>query len=530
MEEKKRKSSRSFDLEKGGKRSFDLQKTSTHKFDLSKNSDEVSLEELKKELLVDGIIDAEEVTKLREVLYADGKIDQDEADFVFELNDAVSGKDNSPMWNEFFVQTISDYLLNDEKSPGVIDEEEGKWLIEKIGSDGQVDGAEKQLLSHLNKNAKKIPASVKGLIAGVPTTNNTTSEVIDFQKLKKEILADGKIDKDEVSRLRQILYADGKIDQEEADFLFELNDAVSGKANDPSWKTFFVKAISDYLLNDEQSPGVIDEEEGKWLEKKINGDGKLDSVERVLAVSLLNGAKSMPQRLKKILAQAKTDGSLSNTEKQGGTHLEEPVQQESERQSSGKGKKWLAAALVIAALAGGGYYLFNNQKTEAEKVPAQQVALNGDATDSEGSSAFVEENTGKAVEDNEGGDVDVVEDLGQGVEEPDVAENRAESQKGDVTENRAVSQEDDNTGSDKKTENQKNDVAQNNSASQSVAQKQNSVNQSGLQSLASTLEEQAYQVIRGEFGNNPERAQRLGEAYRQIQDKVNELYRNGLVN
>ncbi len=164
MEEKKRKSSRSFELEKGVKRSFDLQKTSARKFDLEKNSNEVSLEELKNDLLADGKIDAEEVNKLREVLFADGKIDQDEADFLFEINDAVSGKPNDSSWKAFFVEAISDYLLNDERSPGVIDEEEGKWLVEKIGADGQVDGAEKQLLDHLKKNTKKMPASVMALL------------------------------------------------------------------------------------------------------------------------------------------------------------------------------------------------------------------------------------------------------------------------------------------------------------------------------------------------------------------------------
>ena len=164
MEEKKRKSSRSFELEKGGKRSFDLNKTSARKFDLAKESDDVSLEDLKKDLLADGKIDAEEVNKLREVLYADGKIDQEEADFLFELNDAVSGKPNDSSWNQFFVEAISDYLLNDEKSPGVIDEEEGKWLVEKIGADGQVDGTEKALLENLKKEAKSFPASLAALL------------------------------------------------------------------------------------------------------------------------------------------------------------------------------------------------------------------------------------------------------------------------------------------------------------------------------------------------------------------------------
>jgi len=80
-----------------------------------------TLEELKKNLLADGVIDAAEVAQLKEVLYADGIIDKEEADFLFELNDAVSGKENAPEWKEFFTQAICDFLLKDEVSPGVID-------------------------------------------------------------------------------------------------------------------------------------------------------------------------------------------------------------------------------------------------------------------------------------------------------------------------------------------------------------------------------------------------------------------------
>jgi hypothetical protein len=90
------------------------------------------------------------------------------------------------------------------------------------------------------------------------------------------------------------LYADGKIDKEEAEFLFELNDAVSGKANHSSWETLFIEAISSYLLEDETSPNEIDEEEAKWLLSKIQGDGQLDKTEIALLENLKKKAKSFP--------------------------------------------------------------------------------------------------------------------------------------------------------------------------------------------------------------------------------------------
>ncbi|MDR1368868.1 MAG: TerB family tellurite resistance protein, partial [Dysgonamonadaceae bacterium] len=114
-----------------------------------------------------------------------------------------------------------------------------------------------------------------------------------LKELKVSILADadGVIDEAEVKQLREVLYADGKIDKEEADFLFELNDAVSGKANHNSWQTLFVEAITNFLLEDETSPGEIDEDEAQWLLEKIQGDGQLDETEKALLANLKSKAK-----------------------------------------------------------------------------------------------------------------------------------------------------------------------------------------------------------------------------------------------
>lgn len=122
-----------------------------------------------------------------------------------------------------------------------------------------------------------------------------------LNELKKSILADGIIDEQEVQQLRDVLYADGIIDKEEADFLFELNDAVSGKENHPSWKTLFVEAISSFLLDDETSPGIVDIDEAKWLLTKIQGDGKLDEIEIALVENLKTKAIQIPDSLSKFL-------------------------------------------------------------------------------------------------------------------------------------------------------------------------------------------------------------------------------------
>lgn len=122
-----------------------------------------------------------------------------------------------------------------------------------------------------------------------------------LNELKKSILADGVIDEQEVKQLHKVLYADGVIDKEEAEFLFELNDAVSGKANHPSWGILFVEAITSFLLEDEASPGSVDENEAEWLLDKIQGDGKLDDIEVSLLKNLKLKAKGLPQSLSSLL-------------------------------------------------------------------------------------------------------------------------------------------------------------------------------------------------------------------------------------
>ena len=101
--------------------------------------------------------------------------------------------------------------------------------------------------------------------------------------------------------MRDVLYADGKIDQEEADFIFELNNAVSGKANAPEWKDFFVKAITSFVLDDEKSNGEIDDDEAKYLYEQIKGDGQIDDIEKALLENIKAKSANFPDLLAELL-------------------------------------------------------------------------------------------------------------------------------------------------------------------------------------------------------------------------------------
>jgi uncharacterized membrane protein YebE (DUF533 family) len=170
-------------------------------------------DELEKKILEDGIIDADEVELLRKELYADGIIDREEADFLFALNDATTGADNDPSWQALFAKALSDYVLEDEISPGVIDEDEAAYLRKKIEADEVVDANELALLVNIAANGQGAPDAFNAFV---------------LSSLKAAILEDGIIDEAEVEMIRKVIYGTGgaggaAVERVEADFLFELN-------------------------------------------------------------------------------------------------------------------------------------------------------------------------------------------------------------------------------------------------------------------------------------------------------------------
>jgi uncharacterized membrane protein YebE (DUF533 family) len=123
-----------------------------------------SLDEFKAAILEDGIIDDVEAGRIRQRVFADGKVDTEEADFLFALNNATTDKQNSPRWDALFVEAITAYVLEDDKTPGVVDDDEGTYLVQKIQGDGTVDTNEKTLLVNIWARATTIPQNLQNLI------------------------------------------------------------------------------------------------------------------------------------------------------------------------------------------------------------------------------------------------------------------------------------------------------------------------------------------------------------------------------
>lgn len=116
-------------------------------------------------------------------------------------------------------------------------------------------------------------------------------------QLRKTIFANGRIDAEDVTKLREAMFSDEGMDRRKADFLFEVKDTVSADKQHPNFKNLFIEAITSFLLEDEDSPGEIEEGEAKWLRARIQYKGQMDSIDELLLKNLRMKSINFPQTL-----------------------------------------------------------------------------------------------------------------------------------------------------------------------------------------------------------------------------------------
>ncbi len=196
-----------------------------------------------------GCIRDADVKDLRHLYYEDGRILHKEAEGLFEINDACRIQD--PSWAVFFVEAITDYLVNEAEPEGYLTRENADWLIARIGHDGEIQSqTELELLLAVLDKSRWSPEclitfaleQVKHAVIGGEGPLRINADV-----------AAGCVSDQDVEVLRRILYAfagDGNIaiTRREAEALFDINDATASAENSPAWDELFVKAIANSVM------------------------------------------------------------------------------------------------------------------------------------------------------------------------------------------------------------------------------------------------------------------------------------------
>jgi len=201
------------------------------------------------EIKARGSIKDADVLKLRRSYYDDGIITHEEAETILALNDACPVQD--PAWADCFVETITDYLVEQAEPEGYLTLENAQWLIERIGHNGRVETkTELELLVNVLDKARWAPQSLVrfALDQVKDAVLNGTGPLRAGRMLEPGVVSEADVD-----LLRRILYSfggDGNIavTRPEAEVLFDINDAAADADNHPAWADLFVKAIANCVM------------------------------------------------------------------------------------------------------------------------------------------------------------------------------------------------------------------------------------------------------------------------------------------
>jgi hypothetical protein len=110
-------------------------------------------------LLADGHIDTKEVEIIRKELLADERIDKSELEFLADLRN--SAKSTVRVFVELFLEAVKQHMLED----GVISDAEARWLRKAILADTKIDADEVRLLKELKAAAKQCDGEFMKLYA-----------------------------------------------------------------------------------------------------------------------------------------------------------------------------------------------------------------------------------------------------------------------------------------------------------------------------------------------------------------------------
>jgi hypothetical protein len=119
----------------------------------------LQLRQIEQAILANGRVDGPELEALRTRLYADGKVERREADFLVELHKRVQHM--TPAFDRFYYQAIKDHILGH----GPIDAEETAWLRQMLGADGKIKDEERKFLHELKGEAKEVSHEFERLFA-----------------------------------------------------------------------------------------------------------------------------------------------------------------------------------------------------------------------------------------------------------------------------------------------------------------------------------------------------------------------------
>lgn len=190
-----------------------------------------------------------DVRELRALYFGETPLLEQDADAIFEIDAACAVKD--PAWQAFFIEAITDFVVDSAEPRGYINTDNADWLVERIARDGQIETrSELEILIRVIDKARWSPESLVKF-----TLNAVKDAVVSGRGAQRGSGGEeaGVVTNDDVELIRRIIYAFGgdghiSVSRAEAEVLFEINDLTAEKTDNAQWTELFVKAITGVVM------------------------------------------------------------------------------------------------------------------------------------------------------------------------------------------------------------------------------------------------------------------------------------------
>lgn len=183
----------------------------------------------------DGEISATHLLALRQLEWDAGRIGREEAEEILALNRTLSRP--SGEWTDFFVETLSAYLLDGSAARDHCSEDAARWLtgtLDKLG--GMATMAELELLVRVVERAERVPETLRRYaLAAIEATVLTGTGPTRVG----ERSGPPRITGAECRLAQRILFAGrcrGDASRPAPEFLSRIDRATQGAANSPEWQ------------------------------------------------------------------------------------------------------------------------------------------------------------------------------------------------------------------------------------------------------------------------------------------------------
>src|SRR5262249_2932840 len=156
-----------------------------------------------------------------------------------------------PAWPVFFIEAVTDYIVNQAEPEGYLTTDGAKWLLARVAKDGVVTRkTDLDLVVNVLHRSRWSPVSLSAF--ALPQLKRAVAEGEGPLRSGQTTTEPGVISEPEVELVRRVLYAFGgdgnvAVTRDEADVLFDINDAIADPDANEAWTDLFVKAVTNVV-------------------------------------------------------------------------------------------------------------------------------------------------------------------------------------------------------------------------------------------------------------------------------------------